>query len=435
MVWIHGGAFIFGSGNPNNFGPDFLVEKDVLVVLVNYRLGMLGFLNMHNKDVPGNMGLKDQVAALRWVQKNIAKFGGDPKQVTIFGESAGGVSAHFLMLSPMTKGLFQRVICQSGVSLNPWSFKLSVSENNKILLNFVGCGDLEGDELLKCLKEVPVEKLTQIPLVGLNTPTEEDKWVEIPLHVYVTVDDTFLPRAPRQILKDGDYNKVPLLLGINDAEGLLLFNIIMKHQTRLESFNDNMEKMVPRDLELKPGSKDSKEVANMIKDFYFDGKLTPEKADQYKDLSTDRLFLIGVHQAVQLHAATSDQPIYLYEFAFEGAFGITKAIFGSPLYQGVSHVEDVYYIHAVKNIPYKLFNFSPEMLTLRRMVTMWTNFAKFGNPTPEQSTLLPVTWRPYTPEDPAYLHIRSQLTVKRNIEERRMKFWDSVYERYANFTC
>ncbi|XP_068084710.1 juvenile hormone esterase isoform X2 [Anabrus simplex] len=377
------------------------------------------------------MGLKDQVAALRWVQKNIAKFGGDPKQVTIFGESAGSASTHFLMLSPMTKGLFQRVICESGTGLNPWAFKPSVSENNKVLLKFAGCENLEGDELLKCLKEVPSGKLAEL---DASHAAEEDKWIEVSLPIYVTTDDTFLPREPRQILKDGDYNKVPLLIGVNDAEGLMMFNVILNHQNKLKFFNDNMEKMVPRDLNLKPGSEDSKEVAKMIKDFYFDGELTPNKVDQYKDLATDRLFLIGVHQAVQLHAATSDQPIYLYEFAFEGAFAITKPIIGSPLYRGVCHADELFYIHAVSKVPYNLFTLAPEMLTLRRMVTMWTNFAKFGNPTPKQSTLLPVTWRPYTPEDPAYLLIDRQLTVGRNIEEKRMKFWDGVYKRYANFS-
>ena len=105
------------------YGPDFLITEDVVVVTINYRLGVLGFLSLEDPslDVPGNAGFKDQVLALKWVQNNISKFGGDPNNVTIFGESAGGAAIHLLVLSPMTKGLFHKAIAQSGCALNPWA--------------------------------------------------------------------------------------------------------------------------------------------------------------------------------------------------------------------------------------------------------------------------------------------------------------------------
>lgn len=106
MVWIHGGAFTHGSGNTDLYGPEFLLTEDIVLVTINYRVGILGFLNFEDTklSVPGNAGLKDMVQALKWVQKNIDKFSGNPKNVTIFGESAGGSSVHFLMLSPLGKG-------------------------------------------------------------------------------------------------------------------------------------------------------------------------------------------------------------------------------------------------------------------------------------------------------------------------------------------
>jgi acetylcholinesterase len=116
--------FIFaflGSGNAFLYGPDYIVVEDTILVTINYRLGALGFLSV-GPDAPGNAGLKDQVLALKWVKDNIKTFGGDPELITIFGQSAGAASVHFLMISPMAQGgLFHRAIAQSGVALNPWA--------------------------------------------------------------------------------------------------------------------------------------------------------------------------------------------------------------------------------------------------------------------------------------------------------------------------
>ncbi|XP_077282716.1 juvenile hormone esterase-like isoform X3 [Temnothorax americanus] len=104
MVWIHGGGFFTGSGNAIIYGPDYIVQKDVVLVTLNYRLGVLGFLNLDDKVATGNQGLKDVVMALQWIQKNISKFGGNPTNITIFGESAGGAIVHYITLSPLAKG-------------------------------------------------------------------------------------------------------------------------------------------------------------------------------------------------------------------------------------------------------------------------------------------------------------------------------------------
>lgn len=107
MFWIHGGAFMTGSNKTELFGPEYLIAENVVIVTINYRLGFLGFLSLDDPllGVPGNAGLKDMVMALKWVQENISQFCGDPNNVTIFGESAGAAAVHFLMLSPMAKGL------------------------------------------------------------------------------------------------------------------------------------------------------------------------------------------------------------------------------------------------------------------------------------------------------------------------------------------
>ena len=105
MAWIHGGAFEFGSCRSVAFGPAYLLDKNVILVAMNYRLGILGFLSSADSASPGNFGLKDQVLALKWIQKNIRAFGGDPERVTIFGESAGGVCVHLHALSDASNGI------------------------------------------------------------------------------------------------------------------------------------------------------------------------------------------------------------------------------------------------------------------------------------------------------------------------------------------
>lgn len=125
MVWIHYGAFISGSIDSKFYGPDFLIEKDVVVVAMNYRLGALGFLSLNHANCTGNAGLKDQLLALKWVQKNIKNFGGDPRKVTIFGESSGAVSVQLHKLSGASKGLFRASIAMSGSPLNSWGFSSS----------------------------------------------------------------------------------------------------------------------------------------------------------------------------------------------------------------------------------------------------------------------------------------------------------------------
>nr|CAD7203573.1 unnamed protein product [Timema douglasi] len=157
MVWIHGGGFLSGSGNTNMFGPEFLIDTDVVLVTLNYRLDALGFLSTGDSVVSGNNGLKDQVAALKWIQEEIVLFGGDPDSVTIFGGSAGAVSVVLHMLSPMSRGLFHRVIAQSGTPLLPGIIHLSsrLSEAAK-LAQAVSCHTNSSDLLVECLREKPI---------------------------------------------------------------------------------------------------------------------------------------------------------------------------------------------------------------------------------------------------------------------------------------
>lgn len=154
-----------GAGTRALYGPDHLLDHDVVFVGVNYRLGPIGFLSTGQKDCYGNWGLKDQTQSLRWVQENIASFGGNPKNVVIFGESAGGASVTYHMQSTLSKGLFHKAISQSGNNLCPWGAVAhkGVAESRAKRLGEMFKCNLNGnkyDEMINCLRKVPGEEIT-----------------------------------------------------------------------------------------------------------------------------------------------------------------------------------------------------------------------------------------------------------------------------------
>lgn len=233
MVWLHGGGFSFGSGNSFLYGPDYLVAEDIVLVTLNYRLGPLGFLTA-GPDAPGNQGLKDQVLALKWVRDNIAAFGGDPNQVTIFGESAGASSVQLLLLSSQAKGLFHRAISQSGSALNPWSMSASSSQRAARLaanLGYVGANKTE--DILDFLRRVPAMKLVE---AAPTTITAEDQRNNIGLPFVPVVEgywnqdsqeeqfyeEPFLTQHPSDMYHSQNFNSdVAYMTGYNTHEAML----------------------------------------------------------------------------------------------------------------------------------------------------------------------------------------------------------------------
>ena len=207
MVWIHGGAFISGSGSSQSYdGASFAQQGDVVVVTINYRLGIFGFLHLgeiggDKYSAAGNCGILDQTAALQWVKENIVAFGGDPNQITIFGESAGAMSIGTLLSLPSAKGLFHRAILQSGAARNVTDSSKATKTAVK-LLDYLG---IQQDELQK-LETVTTEKLVE---ASASLP---------PMTLIPVVDGLILPDHPEKILAEGFAKDIPLLIGTNKDE-------------------------------------------------------------------------------------------------------------------------------------------------------------------------------------------------------------------------
>ncbi|OWR46748.1 alpha-esterase [Danaus plexippus plexippus] len=436
MVWIHGGAFAVGSGNAFLYGPDHLVGAGVVLVTLNYRLGALGFLSLENDEVPGNMGLKDQVMALKWVRDNIQVFGGDPSRVTIFGESAGAASVHLHMLSPASKGLFHGVIAQSGVSLSPWALASSPRERAFHLGRELGIDTNNTAELLGYLRATPSELLVKAGARLVSVPGAADLHSTVALPFLPAVEppgpEAFLTKRPQDLLPGAD---VPLMTGYNAQEGIILFRRLQRYPKLLSELESEFRRVVPPEL-ITSDEERSKKVADHIRTFYFQQrKIDIRSIDSLIDLFTDVMFLRPALETLRLNARTNrTSPTYMYRFGFDGALGLFKRMLGIT-HPGVCHGDEMGYLFYFSRLNYRLDDDSPELAVSRKMVQLWTNFAKTGNPTPpiDYESVLDFKWPPVNDSDHVtYLDITRQFAVKSDPEPKRVRFWDWLYDNYEN---
>lgn len=248
MVWIHGGGLTLGWGHQRGYDGTRLAQQGVVLVSINYRLGALGFLAhpLLNEEAgaSGNYGLKDQIAALEWVQRNIEAFGGDPDNVTIFGESAGGTSVHALLASPRSKGLVHRGIAQS-----PW-----VTGSNYALLDkalpTIGSATENGRQWI----DAHFEGIDSLAKLRALSAEELFKAQEAGYAVAVTVDGNFMPDLAVNVFARGEQLDVPVIAGTNTDEGtifqgMLLFNTPEAYraamQQRFGEYADTILKLYP----------------------------------------------------------------------------------------------------------------------------------------------------------------------------------------------
>ncbi|KAJ8961877.1 hypothetical protein NQ318_021495 [Aromia moschata] len=217
VVHIHGGGFAVGSGL-DYLDPKYVMDRDIVFVTFNYRLGALGFLSTEDPIMPGNNGLKDQVLALKWVQQNIASFGGDPNSITLNGFSAGAASVHLHYFSPLSKGLFHRGWSMSGTATNDWAISINAAERAKNLATLVGCPSSDSKNLVECLKTRPASLLLQktkhlaeLPLITIFAPTVDNM-----------TKKPFLLDHPRKLLLEKNVLDVPWITSVTRNEGIFV---------------------------------------------------------------------------------------------------------------------------------------------------------------------------------------------------------------------
>ncbi|XP_046742019.1 venom carboxylesterase-6-like [Diprion similis] len=434
LVWFHGGGWIAGAGHSEFYNAKFLLDHDVILVTMNFRLGPLGFLSTEDMASPGNYGLKDQNQAMRWIQENIAAFGGDRNRVTIFGESAGGASVNFHMMSPLSKGLFHRGISESGTAICPWVLTrpgLAIRQTRR-LGQLMDCDQDDTAKLIECLRTKDAVDITATdrdfqefgycPMIPFRPVVE-------PLH-----PGAFLIEDPATALKFGRQVDVPWMTGITSHEGSLkvpeIYGINNGEQAKL--LDKDFEKWAPTTLMYQhhcPKEHHS-EVAKRIREFYL-GDLPIDNSTRYNiiDMYSDAWFNVAADNAVRDYLDTMASPIFYYYFAYRGDVSFSS-IFGDPDHDyGVSHADELQYLFPVGEQLFKDVTLSEESLKIVDIITsLWANFAKSGNPTPEVTPTLPVKWLPVRTHNLEYLHIggSQELYMAYNLLPERMQFWATL---------
>ncbi|XP_069361712.1 esterase FE4-like [Maniola hyperantus] len=426
MVFIHGGCFLEGAGTTFLYGPDFFVQHGVVFVGINYRLNVEGFLCLGIKEAPGNAGLKDQIAALKWLKKNIAAFGGDPDNVTLFGESAGAVSISYLFLAPAAKGLFHRAILQSGATIAPWAIQHDPIKTAAKISKEFGYNGTDPHEMYNILSNRSVEEL----ISAIKYSKHRD---------YVTADVLFVPCVeknisgvnpiltdyPTDIIESGNYNKMPIIIGYNDNEGI--YFVSKTHGNEISRIEDEVDAydFIQDDLEFPSEAVKNDTVANILNHYLSSKK---DLLMQLVDLSSDLHIKYPSAIESSMYAKTTDQPIYYYLFKYNGYINMAKFISGFMFNGGASHGDELMYMFKPYTFP--LPTRYLEMKMVERMVTMWTNFAKYSDPTPKTSSLIPIRWRASRSANPLALVIDRRLRTAPLWDQHMLRFWNCTYSKY-----
>jgi len=346
MFWIHGGGFAGGSGDEPRHNGDFLPLKGVVLVTINYRLGIFGFLALADlgdeaKGASGNYGMLDQVAALNWVHDNIARFGGDPNNVTIFGESAGSFAVSALMAAKPARGLFAKAIGESGGAL----------ATGMLVEN-----DLKAVEArnLTWMTGLGISSLSQFRAMPAETVLEDSRKHGAP-QFGIVIDGSFLTEPVADTYAAGHQAHVPLLAGWNHDEMPFLANGMTVEKWKAfakATYGDHADEF----LALYPGSTDEEAVRSAI------------------DYGSDAFIAYGTWQWIEAQVKTGDSPVYRYRFDL--AAPPSKFHPGSYAF----HSDDIEYVFGTLDTrPGAVWR--PEDRTLSgEMMDYWTNFAKTGDP-------------------------------------------------------
>jgi para-nitrobenzyl esterase len=390
IVWIYGGGYINGSASMPLYWGDRLAHKGVIVVTIAYRLGPLGFLahpeltreSPHHSS--GNYGLMDQIAALEWIQRNIAAFGGDPKNVTIAGQSSGAISVSILMASPLAKGLFQRAIGESGGLFEPLQLAPKY-----LLANAEG----DGEKYALSLGAASLTELRRLPASRLTGNAGGI--------VHPVIEPYLLPVSPYEAFTSGQQNDVPLLLGSNAEEARSLTDVTHVKAATFDS-----------DIEHSFGHLPAPLVAAY-------SHSTDEEARQARlDLERDLRFGWDMWAWARLQAGTGQNPIYYYSFRQKPPFPADSVYEG----WGASHFAELWYVFDHLNQEPWHWN-NTDRKVAEGMSSYWVNFARSGNPNGPD---LPM-WPAFTNADSKVLEIGKPMTVDGVTNINGLRVFDDVY--------
>jgi para-nitrobenzyl esterase len=364
MVWIHGGGFQAGAGPEPRHDGEAIARKGVVLVTLNYRLGIFGFFSHpeltreSGRNASGNYGLLDQIAALTWVRENIAAFGGDPRNVTIFGESAGSFAVSALMASPPAAGLFHKAIGESGAYFTGASGTLALqplSATDDRGVTFATSMGALGGSSLAALRAKPAEEL-------LAAALKAQPWFTPNIDGYVLREDVAATYAA------GKQAHVPLLAGWN-ADEVRMSVVLAKDKPTARTFSEQTRSRYG-------------EQADAILAAY-PATTDAEALESAAALASDMFIGHGTWKWIEMHARTGGAPVYRYSFDRKIPVAADMKIDGVPATSrdvGARHAGEIEYVFGSldsrPNVPWE----PVDRKLSNEITTYWTNFARTGNP-------------------------------------------------------
>ncbi|VBB32366.1 unnamed protein product [Acanthocheilonema viteae] len=421
MVWLFGGGYYSGSPSLILYdGKAMAAISNVVVVNINYRLGPFGYLYLNHHDVPGNMGMLDQQLALRWIQENIIAFGGNPSQVTLFGESAGAASIVAHLIAPGSHGLFKRGILQSGSLDNKWSLESPQHAMRKslALAKYHGCKMEKMMDTIKCLKSIPAEKLID----GMWNNLE---FLEFPF-VIVSKDRNFFQEYDAyKALRNGNHNMdVDLMIGINHDEGNY-WNIYYLPQY----FDKPEQPLLNQDnfldcinIAFKTQSKLIRQAATFT---YMDRKcknsIQKNKfyAEQINHMVGDYFFTCDSIWFAE-HMKKGSGKIYVYYFDQRSSANPW------PEWAGVMHGYEIEYVFGVPVYNRTATYTKQERIFSGKIMKYWSNFANYGKPDFDEQ--IHTLWPEYRKTE-KWMYLRADMQNDSSIERRKKEeceLWRNV---------
>uniref|UniRef100_A0A1A9W1J0 Carboxylic ester hydrolase n=1 Tax=Glossina brevipalpis TaxID=37001 RepID=A0A1A9W1J0_9MUSC len=371
---IHPGGLYLLTGASYFMSPHYLLSKEVVLVTFNYRLGSLGFLNLGTSFVPGNAGFKDQVFALRWIQKNIRYFGGNPRDVTLMGYSAGALSVSLHLVSPMSKGLFHKAIVMSG-SLPP-QVELPNGNQHHLAIRqarVLNCTDIpeQRDDLidefslLQCFGQFKgseiANTLRQMFLFGKDNPV----YLWLPIIEKNFGQERFLTEDPYQTLYDLPRLDIPLMIGYTNGEFCDSAANILENADLIKALQKHFDVLFPIIFMYETSKQRSQTTKSIIQHYLPENlNLTVDDYDNLCDLFSDSLLRYGAHYLADIVANKGQ--VFFYEFTYTGKYFVKKDSFPNQKERAV-HLDDFHYI----------FNRTPKNQLIEedaKMVDLFTNF-------------------------------------------------------------
>ncbi|XP_010004477.1 PREDICTED: fatty acyl-CoA hydrolase precursor, medium chain-like [Chaetura pelagica] len=409
MVWIHGGNFIFG-GAARYDGSALSAYENIVVVVIQYRLGLLGFFNTGDEHARGNLGFLDQVAALQWIQEHIEHFGGDPSSVTLFGVSAGSCSVFAHVLSPLSKGLFHKAISESGI-LIPSEKDLRATSDLKKIASIFKCDMSSSLSLINCLRNQEANDLV------FKSPENS----VIPL----VLDGVFLHKSPEEILAGKEFNAVPYMIGVTNSE----FGWNIRSTSKIPGLKEiGDKKSITSVIELLlPMLLIPSEVLPVVVDEYLGNTDDPaELRDRFLDLLGDAGIVMPSIKVLDYHRE-SGAPAYFFEFQHRP----TSYRDNKPEYVKADHGDEVGFVFGgpflAGEVQLRSEVTEEEKNLSRTLMKYWANFARNGNPNGEGLA----DWPSYNLNE-EYLQINLQQKKGRKLKEKKVDFWRKVIFEKAN---